>query len=64
MSLNSDGMLVWDQVKHFSVPVVRNRRHPFNVFQIQLVGFENSNPDQEVLVGTIGFHLHDIISVC
>lgn len=45
------------------VKVVRSRKHPFNLVRIQLFAFDSTMPKQHELIGTVAFHLHDIIKV-
>lgn len=59
---NVQGTLTWDQIKHFPVTVVRNRRHPFNLIMIQLFCSEAHDVDSEFEIGSLAFHLHDIIT--
>ncbi|KAI8804972.1 hypothetical protein BJ742DRAFT_822187 [Cladochytrium replicatum] len=55
------GAMVWDQTKHFPVTIVRNRRHPYNLLRIRVMGFDGSKPERQLEMGSIAFHLHDLI---
>lgn len=43
--------------------MVRNRKHPFNLVRIQVVAFDSYSAKPHVPVGSVAFHLHDIIKV-
>ncbi|KAI8834674.1 hypothetical protein BC829DRAFT_69960 [Chytridium lagenaria] len=58
---NIEGTLKWDQIKHFPVPIVRNRRHPYNLIKIVLHSFEANNPDHLTELGSVSFHMHDVM---
>eukprot|EP00163_Fabomonas_tropica_P007082 TRINITY_DN1671_c0_g1_i1.p1 TRINITY_DN1671_c0_g1~~TRINITY_DN1671_c0_g1_i1.p1 ORF type:complete len:165 (+),score=7.39 TRINITY_DN1671_c0_g1_i1:179-673(+) len=53
----------WDQLKHFPVQVIRNRKHPFNMVSLEVKAFESDNPGRVVQLGSIAFHLHDVVGV-
>ncbi|KAI9341476.1 hypothetical protein BDR26DRAFT_918418 [Obelidium mucronatum] len=55
------GILKWDQSKHFPIQVVRNRRHPFNLVRIELFSYSSLSTSDIVSVGSISFHIHDIL---
>eukprot|EP00741_Cyanophora_paradoxa_P009336 tig00000144_g9044.t1 len=57
----SYGTVMWDQIKHFPVTVLRNRRHPFNLLTLQLFAFESQNAMSHKPVGSVSLHLHDIV---
>ncbi|KAI9218310.1 hypothetical protein BC828DRAFT_399703 [Blastocladiella britannica] len=59
----TQGVLRWDQAQHFSVSVPRSRKHPFNLIKLQILAVTPSDPARTTLVGSVSFHLHDIISV-
>ena len=58
VSTHSDE-IVWDQTKHFPVQVLKYPTNPFNYVKIQMLGDHVTGVEQ--VVGSIGFHLHDII---
>ncbi|KAI9328187.1 hypothetical protein DFJ73DRAFT_862078 [Zopfochytrium polystomum] len=58
---DQQGTLRWDQIKHFPICVVRNFRHPYNLLKIELSVFESASSMDGYVVGSIFFHLHDII---
>eukprot|EP00002_Diphylleia_rotans_P010199 TRINITY_DN2059_c0_g1_i11.p1 TRINITY_DN2059_c0_g1~~TRINITY_DN2059_c0_g1_i11.p1 ORF type:complete len:324 (-),score=69.41 TRINITY_DN2059_c0_g1_i11:485-1456(-) len=59
--LNQFGHVVWNQVKHFPVSVMRNRKHPFNLLHLQLFSFDGSCAHEHKEVASVAFHLHDVI---
>lgn len=50
----------WNQTICIPVSVPRERRHPFNMVQLDIIRFNDSSHSHHV-IGTICFHLHDII---
>ncbi|KAJ3188106.1 hypothetical protein HK101_009200 [Irineochytrium annulatum] len=58
---NEKGLLKWDQIKHIPLAIVRNRRHPYNLFKITVWNFEANKPTELKEIGSVSFHLHDII---
>ncbi|KAJ3069584.1 hypothetical protein HDU98_007355 [Podochytrium sp. JEL0797] len=55
------GILKWDQVKHFPIQIVRNRRHPYNLIKVELFGYAPNSTSDIVMIGAVSFHLHDIL---
>ena len=53
------GKASWGETKHFPVTVIRNRKHPFNLLQLQVMAFDVVT--EQTLVGSAAFHLHDIV---
>ena len=39
----------------------KNYRHPFNLIKIQLLGFSRDNHEGAKEVGSVAFHIHDVI---
>ncbi|KAJ3415178.1 hypothetical protein HDV05_005458 [Chytridiales sp. JEL 0842] len=58
---DNQGTLKWDQTKHFPITIVRNRRHPYNLLKIELLQMETNQPNEHRQVGSVSFHVHDII---
>lgn len=50
----------WNQTLVIPVTVVRDKRHPFNLLQLQVLRFSGGEQQHEQ-VGSVSFHLHDII---
>ncbi|KAJ3292885.1 hypothetical protein HDU79_000983, partial [Rhizoclosmatium sp. JEL0117] len=59
---NIAGILKWEQIKHFPIQILRNRRHPYNLVKIELFGYSPSNTAEVIPIGSVSFHLHDILS--
>ncbi|KAI8834563.1 hypothetical protein BJ741DRAFT_609403 [Chytriomyces cf. hyalinus JEL632] len=55
------GILKYDQTKHFPIQITRNRRHPYNMLKIELLSYSPNSTTDIVNVGSVAFHLHDII---
>ena len=61
--------LVWGEMIYFPIPVIRNPRHPFNLFQIELMSiphyahFESALSDESAkyVLGSVPFHVHDLV---
>ncbi|TPX74013.1 hypothetical protein CcCBS67573_g04720 [Chytriomyces confervae] len=58
---NNMGILKYDQTKHFPIQITRNRRHPYNMLKIELLSYSPNSTTHIVNVGSVAFHLHDII---
>ncbi|KAJ3031777.1 UNVERIFIED_CONTAM: Hyaluronan and proteoglycan link protein 1 [Siphonaria sp. JEL0065] len=41
--------------------IVRNRKHPYNLVKIELFGFSPSSMTDIASIGSVSFHLHDIL---
>ncbi|KAI9151098.1 hypothetical protein H9P43_009713 [Blastocladiella emersonii ATCC 22665] len=63
VACKKNGVLSWDQIKHFPVIVPRSRKHPFNLVKLQILQVSDVDPTHTTLVGSVSFHIHDIISV-
>ncbi|ORZ35341.1 hypothetical protein BCR44DRAFT_116748 [Catenaria anguillulae PL171] len=57
------GIITWDQTKHFPLIVPKSRKHPFNLVKLQIVQISPIDPSAIELVGSVSFHMHDIIAV-
>jgi hypothetical protein len=61
--------LVWCEMLFFPIPVIRNPRHPFNLFQIELMSIPHyahlesalSDESGKYLLGSVPFHVHDLV---
>eukprot|EP00455_Lapot_gusevi_P003892 TRINITY_DN1158_c0_g2_i1.p1 TRINITY_DN1158_c0_g2~~TRINITY_DN1158_c0_g2_i1.p1 ORF type:complete len:422 (+),score=61.91 TRINITY_DN1158_c0_g2_i1:74-1267(+) len=51
----------WDQVRHLPVSVVRDAGHPFNWLRVDVYRLETPAQSLHQLLGSISFHLHDIV---
>ncbi|KAI8622253.1 hypothetical protein BC830DRAFT_1076571 [Chytriomyces sp. MP71] len=58
---NNEGILKWDQTKHFPIALVRNPKHPYNMLSIRLFSYDAKSSTDVSEVGSLSFHLHDII---
>ncbi|KAJ3375953.1 Hyaluronan and proteoglycan link protein 1 [Allomyces arbusculus] len=58
-----NGVLHWNQTKHFPVVVPRSRKHPFNLLRIQILEVSSTDPTRTFPIGSVSFHVHDILGV-
>lgn len=61
MASIQNGSCAWQQVKHIPVVLVRARMHPFNLVRMDLVGFSRDGSFDEREIGSVVFHLHEIV---
>ena len=45
------------------VQVIRNYAHPFNWLKLDLYRFESSSQMPHQLIGSLSFHMHEVIKV-
>ncbi len=55
------GLAAWNEVKHFSVEVNRNKRHPVNLFSVEVYTFSGGVAAEPKQLGSVSFHLHELI---
>jgi hypothetical protein len=60
-ALVKSGTVTWNQTKHFPLIIARNYRHPYNLLQVNIVANSGDDPDYSENIGTVFFHLHDLI---
>jgi hypothetical protein len=61
--------LVWGEMLYFPIPVIRNPRHPFNLFQIELMSIPHyahlesklGDESAKYVLGSVPFHVHDLV---
>jgi len=62
MVVDGNGKASWNQSLHLPVFVVRERLHPFNWIQLDLVSSDMARVGfAEVILGSVSFHIHDVI---
>jgi len=60
--VNDFSELTFNQTLHFPASVIKNKRHPYNLFSICVFGFDMDIKESKN-IGNVYFHLHDIISM-